>query len=238
MYCRHLDDKSRLSYNFSGFTQPHGCEVIGDCTNVAAADQTSGKIDVDHTNINNKFDHKCYYNSCDKGFCQDKTRYIDGNDFWTNKMNDYRSSSPLSLRKPERRDRKIDVKIRDNGTKGHSNSSPVSSSCNTHPSLGAVSCKMIQVAPGEYMRLRGAEETWKAVQQDFYIPGTCICCQETIFCIQDALFVLCPMCDVVSPSLPGKILISDGYKGGVGLGFVMDELIQWQKEILAARKQT
>lgn len=96
--------------------------------------------------------------------------------------------------------------------------------------IGAVNCKMIEIAPGEYMRLRGAQETWKAIQDDFYIPCSCICCDLTLFCIQDATYVLCPVCQVVS-----SMEQIDGYNGGVGLGFTMDELAQWQNEILQER---
>jgi hypothetical protein len=95
---------------------------------------------------------------------------------------------------------------------------------------GATKCKMIEVAPGEFMRLRGAHETWKAIQNDFYLPCACICCELTLFCIQDATYVLCPECQVVNPL--EKI---DGYDGGVGLGFTMEELAEWQNDIVTNR---
>jgi hypothetical protein len=87
---------------------------------------------------------------------------------------------------------------------------------------------MIEVSPGEYLRLRGADETWKAIHMDFYVPCTCICCELTLFCIQDAVFVLCPECLAVSP-LEGVVV--DGYDGGVGIGFTMESLANWQEEI-------
>lgn len=98
-------------------------------------------------------------------------------------------------------------------------------------SSGATKCKMIEVAPGEFMRLRGAHETWKAIQNDFYLPCACICCELTLFCIQDATYVLCPECQVVNPL--EKI---DGYDGGVGLGFTMEELAEWQNDIVTNRR--
>ena len=96
---------------------------------------------------------------------------------------------------------------------------------------GATKCKMIEIAPGEFMRLRGAHETWKAIQDDFYLPCACFCCDLTLFCIQDATYVLCPQCQVVNPL--EKI---DGYDGGVGLGFTMEELAEWQSDIVANRR--
>jgi hypothetical protein len=96
---------------------------------------------------------------------------------------------------------------------------------------GAVKCKMIEVAPGEFMRLRGAHETWTAIQNDFYVPCACFCCDLTLFCIQDATYVLCPDCQVVNPL--EKI---DGYDGGVGLGFTMKELAEWQNDIIMNRQ--
>jgi hypothetical protein len=98
-------------------------------------------------------------------------------------------------------------------------------------SVGTKKCKVIEVAPGQYMRLRGAEETWKAIQDDFYVPCSCVICELTLFCIQDATYVLCPKCQVVNPL--EKI---DGYDGGVGLGFTIEELAEWQNDILMNRR--
>jgi hypothetical protein len=56
----------------------------------------------------------------------------------------------------------------------------------------------IEISPGVHVRLRGAAETWKAIENDYYMPTECICCESTIFCIQNADFVLCPDCRVVS----------------------------------------
>lgn len=96
---------------------------------------------------------------------------------------------------------------------------------------GVPKCKMIEIAPGEFMRLRGAQETWKAIQDDFYLPCACICCELTLFCIQDATYVLCPVCQVVN-----RLEKIDGYDGGVGLGFTMEELAEWQNDIVMNRR--
>jgi len=89
-------------------------------------------------------------------------------------------------------------------------------------------CKMIEVSRGICLRLRGADETWKAIAVDFYMPCGCLSCLLTIFCIQDADYVLCPVCRVVSPMEGATTSESDG---GVGLGFTMGDLAKWQGEI-------
>jgi hypothetical protein len=89
----------------------------------------------------------------------------------------------------------------------------------------------IEISPGVHVRLRGADETWKAIANDFYMPAECICCESMIFCIQNADYVLCPDCRVVSrmenPSSCGA-----GDIGGVGLGFKYEDLARWQEDIL------
>jgi hypothetical protein len=92
--------------------------------------------------------------------------------------------------------------------------------------------KTIEVSPGEHLRLRGADETWRAIQVDFYMPCECMCCSLTIFCIQDAACVLCPECRVVSPMVGA----STGSDGGVGLGFTIEDLASWQEGIRISQK--
>jgi hypothetical protein len=86
----------------------------------------------------------------------------------------------------------------------------------------------IEISPGVHVRLRGAGETWKAIENDFNMPAECICCESTIFCIQNADFVLCPDCRVVS-RMEG---VSSRGMGGVGLGFKYEDLARWQDAIL------
>jgi hypothetical protein len=90
--------------------------------------------------------------------------------------------------------------------------------------------KTIEIMPGLRVPLRGAEETWKCIEQDFFLPVTCFACTTELCCIQDASYVLCPVCRVVGPIDAG-----DGDFGstmGVGLGFRFDDLFQWQSEIV------
>jgi hypothetical protein len=85
----------------------------------------------------------------------------------------------------------------------------------------------IEISPGVHVRLRGAGETWKAIENDYYMPAECVCCESTIFCIQNADFVLCPDCRVVS-RMEG---VSSRGMGGVGLGFKYEDLARWQDAI-------
>lgn len=86
---------------------------------------------------------------------------------------------------------------------------------------------MIEVAPGIHSRLRGSQETYDAIRKDFYMPATCSCCEDTIFCIQDAGYVLCPNCRVISPMED----IQDRVRRGVGLGFTYEQLAEWQQDL-------
>jgi hypothetical protein len=92
--------------------------------------------------------------------------------------------------------------------------------------------KMIEVAPGEWFHLRGADETWRAIENDFFMPCTCISCGQVIFCIEDASFVVCPQCRVVTP----MDMDSHDNDGGVGLGFTMEDLSKWQQDIERNRR--
>jgi hypothetical protein len=106
-------------------------------------------------------------------------------------------------------------------TSSHSSSSDLSQVPSPSPMT-------IEISPGVYVRLRGANETWKAIENDFYMPAECICCESTIFCIQNADFVLCPDCRVVSR----MECVSSRGMGGVGLGFKYEDLALWQDAIL------
>jgi hypothetical protein len=103
---------------------------------------------------------------------------------------------------------------------------PVSYAAAPYP-LEEIKC--IEVVPGQYHQLRGADETWRAVQADHFSPCTCFFCPTTLFCISDALYVLCPHCNVACP-MPND----DGgadikmKRHGVGLGFTLSELADWQ----------
>jgi hypothetical protein len=86
--------------------------------------------------------------------------------------------------------------------------------------------KTIQISSGVHVPLRGFEETRECIVRDFYLPSTCLGCSVDVCCIQDANYVLCPLCQVVSPM--GGNADNDYGKGGVGLGFIIDDILQWQ----------
>jgi hypothetical protein len=86
----------------------------------------------------------------------------------------------------------------------------------------------IEVAPGLSVRLRGADETWRAIQTDQYQPCTCLECNANMFCIQDAWLVLCPTCRVASPV---NVSVNTNRDGGVALGFTMDVLAEGQASL-------
>ena len=93
---------------------------------------------------------------------------------------------------------------------------------------------LVEVAPGIRAPLRGSDETWQALQDDFYVPGLCWICDETVFVIQDAAFVLCPDCKTVSP-VEGDFI--DRLAAGVGLGFKYETLVRWQDELMERRRR-
>jgi hypothetical protein len=115
------------------------------------------------------------------------------------------------------------------------NSSSAGWECSSMPALSQTqpppappTLPTLEISPGVHARLRGADETWKAIKNDYYMPAECICCESTIFCIQDADYVLCPDCRVVS-RMEG---LSSRGMGGVGLGFKYEALARWQDVIL------
>ena len=101
---------------------------------------------------------------------------------------------------------------------------------------------MIPIAPGVNARLRGADETWQCIERDFYLPVVCFACTLEMCCIQDADYVICPMCRVVSPLDGGHAAsphvsndLREQREQTVGLGFTFEDLCKWQSEILSRR---
>lgn len=83
----------------------------------------------------------------------------------------------------------------------------------------------IEVAPCVYSPLRSAADTFKAIDNDFYIRLTCGNCNKPIFCIQNAKHVLCPHCRQVSST---DSCAEDAY--GVGMGFSIEYLVRLQMQ--------
>jgi hypothetical protein len=76
---------------------------------------------------------------------------------------------------------------------------------------------LLEVSPGMEVVLRGSGETRRAIKNWQIICVNCMECCVELHCIEDAEYVLCPLCRCVSPlSVMGKL--KDGAHG-VGLGF-------------------
>jgi hypothetical protein len=89
------------------------------------------------------------------------------------------------------------------------------------PSNVAIGCPMIEVLPGMELPLRGSEETQRAIKQGFVATVTCMECMKSIQCIKTAEYVLCPLCQAISPLECSAATFI--YSFGVGLGFLPKE---------------
>lgn len=95
----------------------------------------------------------------------------------------------------------------------------------------------VEIGPGVWMELRGADETWTAIMNGGYCPATCFGCSLELLCVLDAEYVLCPECRVVNPifedalGMRAEFLGGDQKAFGVGLGFKPDDLMRWQSEM-------
>jgi hypothetical protein len=76
----------------------------------------------------------------------------------------------------------------------------------------------VEVAPGEYMQLRGSAETLKAVESGKACIVTCLVCEANLWCVSDADLVLCPDCRIFSPLSSQQTSQPWSRRGGVGLG--------------------
>ena len=90
----------------------------------------------------------------------------------------------------------------------------------------------IEITPGVYERLRGSEETLRAIEAGRVTICDCLVCNSCLVTIGDAEFVLCPDCKVVSPIVLsdndsshehtkrhyGREMEEPDVRGGVGLG--------------------
>lgn len=119
--------------------------------------------------------------------------------------------------------------------RSHPEPSPRDNHNNDNNDNGLATPLKIEISPGVLARLRGARETYQAVENDFYRPVTCTDCQAAVCCILDASYLLCPRCRSVSPVEDGNPNLA---AGGVGLGFTLEDLRVWQDEILTARSSS
>ena len=89
------------------------------------------------------------------------------------------------------------------------------------PSRNDFERTMIEVFPGMSVPLRGSEETQIAITCNQIRTAKCLDCTLSLSCVEDAEYILCPLCRCVSPlALTEKGVPAGGF--GVGLGFVPD----------------
>jgi len=94
----------------------------------------------------------------------------------------------------------------------------------------------VEIYPGVFEILRGAQETASAAERNFVVLRTCLVCTVKYCCIADAAFVICPTCLVVNPidDLETYMITGQNNKAfkrsidiktrwGVGLGFIPDD---------------
>ena len=88
----------------------------------------------------------------------------------------------------------------------------------------------LEVSPGHFVNLRGANETLLYVAADatssrnMIATHTCVACQTTVHSVSDCEFVLCPVCHTI---------LSTGIEGhGVGLGFLTSDWDEWNFDLL------
>jgi hypothetical protein len=90
----------------------------------------------------------------------------------------------------------------------------------------------VEVAPGVFVSLRVAAETWQAIKYGCTTQTTCHNCQADLHVIEDAEHIVCPDCWMVGPveQSIGDIPLEfdgDSKNHGLGLGVKAEEILQW-----------
>jgi hypothetical protein len=88
----------------------------------------------------------------------------------------------------------------------------------------------IEIAPGVYMPLRGSEETMTAIERGSVTRTNCFSCTSELHCLDDAEYILCPVCRVVGP-VDSSFDRREMRVYGVGLGILPDQMRRWAGEI-------
>jgi hypothetical protein len=57
----------------------------------------------------------------------------------------------------------------------------------------------VEVSPGEFMLLRGSDETLEAIEMGYARMVTCFACSASLACVPDCELVICPDCRIISP---------------------------------------
>lgn len=106
-----------------------------------------------------------------------------------------------------------------------SESSAVLSNASLHSTTTSSSfnhCRgTVEIGPGRFKDVRGAEETMRYMRQNRCRRVRCVACDENLLCVDDCEMVICSKCRLISP------LSNDGGKSvyGVGLGVSQREAI-------------
>jgi hypothetical protein len=90
----------------------------------------------------------------------------------------------------------------------------------------------VEVFPGVFLPVHGRSETLISMQQGQLQRCTCLVCAQTIMCVPQASYILCPDCRVVSPvdtSSDIKKVLYGPHEGGVGLGMSCPEFDRWEQ---------
>ena len=105
------------------------------------------------------------------------------------------------------------------------------------PTTATTTPVKVEIYPGIWKQIRGAKETTQAQRNNRIVACTCVVCTIDYSCINDAAYVICPLCRVVNPlslSYNNDNTIKSGYNvinviniinninhhHGVGLGFI------------------
>lgn len=102
--------------------------------------------------------------------------------------------------------------------------------------------------------LRRGSDIIQAVARDMCLPAICTGCSADLFCIADALFIICPSCQSISPAEEcytnhtNLLLLAAEdnndtdtacrNRHGVALGFTYETLFQIQSDLAAEEKKT
>jgi hypothetical protein len=98
----------------------------------------------------------------------------------------------------------------------------------------------VEIAPGVYKPLRGADRTLEAIRANAILPTVCIPCDLHILTLANVKYVICPQCRTVSGTADphddtGATTTAGTEDDAVGLGFAFDELDQWQTKGVITR---
>jgi hypothetical protein len=80
------------------------------------------------------------------------------------------------------------------------------------------------------MPFRGSKETMEAIANDQITCNNCFVCHETVFCIQDACYMICPQCYTYFPNTSATATTTTF---GLAIGFDIHTLWECQADLLA-----